>query len=178
MKSSTKTISLLFIVAGLAACSSGTPTSSSYASNSEPLSSSEPSSSSSQEDRIKPIEFTVVDLTQVHYMGNDDKTYEDPHPIEYYYKSDKLQMYYLDEINDVYFVDMENYVKAFKDDIKEGYTSTVEDNGVLSSWTVKKGDELVFRLAMDAKNKPCPLTANSIAYSLRASQLGKLVKKI
>ena len=173
MKSSTKTISLLFIVAGLAACSSGTPTSSSYASSSELLSSSEPSSSSSQEDRIKPIEFTVVDLTQVHYMGNDEETFEDPHPIEYYYKTDKLQMYYLDEINDVYFVDMENYVKAFKDDIKEGYISTVEDNGVLSSWTVKKGDELVFRLAMDAEKQTMSIDGELDSVFLKSIPTGK-----
>ena len=159
MKNPLKVSILLLTVAGLTSCGQGG--SSSVTSSSKPIpSSSEPSSSSSKsssesssldpyEGRIKSLDFSIVDLTGVHYRGDDPELYEDVKPVEDYYLQDKLKMYYLDEINDVYFVPLSSFASIFNNEVADGHTMTCEEDGASSIWTVKKGNDLVFRLKLN-----------------------------
>ena len=157
MKRSIQTITLLITVLGLSACNNGGASSSSTP-TSAPESSSVPATSSSKdpyENRIKSLDFTVVDLTKYHYRSEDPK-YPDiteAKAIEEYYLKDKIKLYYLDELNDVYYAPISTFASLITPDLADGYTSSIEEKGTTSSWTIKKGEDISFRLSFDPKEK-------------------------
>ncbi|MBE6136728.1 MAG: hypothetical protein E7181_05675 [Erysipelotrichaceae bacterium] len=157
MKASIKLFILLLTVTGLTACNNSPASSSS--STIEP-SSAEPSSSttpiSSSEDpyakRIKSLDFSVVDITDFHYR-TEDPDYAELKPIEDYYQPEKLKLYYLDEIDDVYYLPLSSFVTTINDELASGHTATMEENGDTSIWTVKKGEEVVYRLSLNGDSQ-------------------------
>ncbi|MBQ2070317.1 MAG: hypothetical protein II467_05235, partial [Bacilli bacterium] len=163
MKKSLKVLSLTCVFLGLTACSGGGSSVSSSSSSASKESSVESSSLSEEssvssstdpyEGRIKSAELTVVDLVDAPYSGSDPLYYEDPKPVESYRRKDKLKVYYLDELDSVYYLDVETFGKLLESDLAKGYTATIEDKGAIASWTVKKGDQVAFRLTMDANEQ-------------------------
>ena len=178
MKSPIKVLSLTCLIVGLAACSGGGSSSvilsSSSSSSSEESSASASSSSfDPYEGRVNPIELSVVDLLDAPFMGGDERSFDDPKPLADYIRPEKVKMYYLDKTNDVYFLDMKTFADLFKNEVRDGYSSSVADDGNLSSWTVTKGDEIVFRLSMNAKTKTLSLCGELDATFLKSAPYGK-----
>ena len=180
MKRTLKVLSLASIIVGLAACSGqGSSSASSLVPSSSAESSSastQPSSSSSSADpykgRIKTAELSVVDLVDAPYRGDDPLYYEDPKSVEDYYREEKLKMYYLDELDSVYYIDVASFGKLLEAELAEGYSAYSEDKGATASWTVKKGDELVFRLAMDANEQTLSIDGELDSNFLKSARNG------
>ncbi len=174
MKRSLKVLSLTYMLVGLTACSSGGSNSSSNISDasSASIESSVASSVDPYQGRIKSAELTVVDIVDIPFRGDDPLYYEDPKPIEAYRRKDKLKMYYLDELDSVYYIDVGSFGKLLESDLEKGYTATVEDKGATASWTVKKGDQVVFRLAMDANKQTLSIDGELDSDFLRSARNG------
>ena len=158
MKKTLHVLSFTCLLVGLTACSSGVSSSpaSSESSASSSQASSTTSSSSSVDPykgRIKTAELTVVDIVDIPFRGDDPKYYDDPKPVEAYYRQDKLKLYYLDELDSVYYIDVASFGELLESELVEGYTASSEDNGAISSWTVKKGNNVAFRITMDANEQ-------------------------
>lgn len=141
MKKSIKTISLLLLVGFLVGCSKNNQNS------------SHSSEEQGYKDRIKIMDFSILDVTSGITNSNDPRYFEDAKPIDYYRKPDKVRMYYLDEINDVYYITLDNFAKVFKDDLLDGITSTnTETNGV-ATWTLTENNNELFKMSVDAHKK-------------------------
>ena len=191
MKKPLRILTFTCILAGLSACSSGGSASSvssivSFSMTESSLSSLTESSLSSMAEsssddasldpyqgRVKPIEFSVVDLMDVPFMGGDERIYDDPKPIADYIRQEKVKMYCLDKTDDVYFADLKTFADLFKDEIAEGYVSNVTDDGNLSCWDVSKGEEIIFRLSMNAKTETLSLIGELDSTFLKSAPYGK-----
>lgn len=57
--------------------------------------------------------MSILDLTNGVTDANDPRYYEDAKPLEAYLRPNKVRMYYLDEINDVYYIDLASYAGSF-----------------------------------------------------------------
>ena len=180
MKRSLKVLSLTCLIVGLSACSGGgssalssSLTPSSDASSSLPSGSSSVSSSDRYQGRIKPVEFSIVDLLNVPWHGSDPHLFDDPKPIEDYIRQEKLKLYYLDQVDDVYYLSLDDYASIFKDEVTEGYVSTVKSEGDVTTWSVNKGNETVFSLSMDPAAETLTLKGELDSTFLKSAPYGK-----
>ena len=105
------------------------------------------------EGRIKSLDFTVIDLTDCVTNANDDRFYQDSKSIDEYRRQDKVKLYYLDEINEVYYITLDEFAGIFKNELKEGVTSTSSEADGVAKWTVTKDNKTVYSLELDAFNK-------------------------
>ena len=178
MKKPLHVLSFTCLLVGLTACSSGVSSSSASSESSASFSqaSSTTSSSSSVDPykgRIKSAELNVLDLIDAPYRSDDPEYYEDAKTPEQYYRKDKLKMYYLDDIDDsIYYIDVESFGKLLESELSEGYAASSEDHGSVSSWTVKKGEEVVFRITMDAKEETLSLDGELDSDFLKSTRDG------
>ena len=178
MKKTLYVLSLTCLLVGLTACSSGVSSSSasSESSASQAETSSTTSSSSSVDPykgRIKSAELNVLDLIDAPYRGDDPKYFEDPKSPEEYYRKDKLKMYYLDNLDDsIYYIDVESFGKLLESELTEGYAAFSENRGNVSSWTVKKGEEVVFSITMDAKEETLSIDGELDSDFLKSTRNG------
>lgn len=132
------------------------PTETSDSASIEPTESSEPTDSSeatdSYKDRIKSKDFKVINLSNERQHANDPRYYDDAKTLSSYLKADTYKLYYLDEINDVYYLPLSTYVDLYKGDFKDGVTNTVvEENGV-ATWTSKMNSS-TYTLSLDKNNQ-------------------------
>ena len=103
-------------------------------------------------DRIKSEDFTILDISNTLINTDDPRYYEDSKSIDTYIK-DKVKLYYLDKMDDVYFVTLDEFAKVFKDDLNDGITSSnVEENGV-ATWTLKKDGKDFYKMSVDASKQ-------------------------
>ena len=130
------------------------PTETSDSASSEPTESSEPTDSSEAtdpyKDRIKSKDFKVINISNEKQSSNDPRFFDEAKPLSTYLKADTYKLYYLDEVNDVYYIPLSTYVDLYKGDFKDGVTNTVvEENGV-ATWTSKMGTS-TYTLSLDKK---------------------------
>ena len=138
MKKTLHVLSFTCLLVGLTACSSGVSSSSasSESSASSSQASSTTSSSSSADPykgRIKTAELTVVDIVDIPFRGDDPKYYDDPKPVEAYYRQDKLKLYYLDELDSVYYIDVASFGELLESELSSDTVGELEDS--ISSYT-------------------------------------------
>ncbi len=132
------------------------PTETSGNTSVEPTESSEPTDSSEAtdpyKDRIKSKDFKVINISNEKQSSNDPRFFDEAKPLSTYLKADTYKLYYLDEVNDVYYLPLSTYVDLYKGDFKDGVTNTVtEENGV-ATWTSKMGTS-TYTLALDKNNQ-------------------------
>ena len=132
------------------------PTETSDNTSVEPTESSEPADSSEAtdpyKDRIKSKDFKVINISNEKQSSNDPRFFDEAKPLSTYLKADTYKLYYLDEVNDVYYLPLSTYVDLYKGDFKDGVTNTVtEENGV-ATWTSKMGTS-TYTLALDKNNQ-------------------------
>ena len=157
MKANRTAIHLLFLLTCLASCSGNNPISeATSAPVSEPAPSSEPILSSEvnpYQGRIKSVDMTILDLTGCIASANDPRYFDEPKPLDFYRRKEKLKLHYLDQIDDVYFISLDSYASIFQNELAEGLTSTcVEEDGV-ATWTLSKGGKETYKLSLDAKKQ-------------------------
>lgn len=99
--------------------------------------------------RIKSDEFQMIDISHALISTSDPRYYEDSKPITDYLK-DKFKFYYLDEINDVYYVTLDQFAKAFTDDLIDGITSSNEEANGVATWTLIKNEKVLYKMSVDA----------------------------
>ena len=148
MKRTLQILSTIFVLGCVVSCSSGKTSV-----NSEPSvyeESMEIYEPSKYEGRIKSEDMTIVDITGGITSANDPRFYDDTKPIDAYRRKEKVRFYYLDEIDDVYYVTLDAFASIFKDELLSGITSSnTEENGV-ATWTLTKADQEVYKISMDA----------------------------
>ena len=84
------------------------PTETSGNTSAEPTESSEPTDSSEAtdpyKDRIKSKDFKVINISNEKQSSNDPRFFDEAKPLSTYLKADTYKLYYLDEVNDVYYL--------------------------------------------------------------------------
>ena len=136
-----KVVSLLMLVGCLISCSNNQ---------------NKPDSGEGQqsyENRVQTTDFTILDLTSGITSPNDPRYFDDSKTIDYYRKKEQIRMYYLDRIDDVYYLNLDTFAKVFKDDLSEGIASNVIEEHGIATWTLTKGDKQVYKLAVDGNKK-------------------------
>ena len=144
MKEKLKLFSVILLVGTLVSCASGQG-------HDDP---------GKYEGRVKSVEMTIVNISDTLVDVNDPRNYEDSKPIEAYYKKDKVKMYYLDEIDEVYFLTLDSFANIFKDELAEGMTFTTEESNGVATWTVNKNDKLFYRISMNANDQTMSVDSN------------------
>ena len=117
--------------------------------------------------------MTIIDLTQTVVNANDPRFYEDSKPIDAYKRKDKIKFYYLDEIDDVYFVTLDTYASIFKDELLEGITSSNSETNGVATWTLTKDNKEVYKIVMDANKQTMSVYSGLDAEYVKAIYNGK-----
>ena len=119
--------------------------------------SSEESSVSSSVDRyegrIHKMDMTVVDLSDAAVSEDDPRYRQESKPIERYRREQKIDMYYLDQIDDIYYVSLESFVDLFEGQFVSGLTSLVKEEDGIATWTLSRSRTPVYSWTLDAKAK-------------------------
>ena len=105
------------------------------------------------EGRIKSVDMTIVDITSGITHSNDPRYFEDSKPLDYYRRKEKLKLYYLDEIDEVYYVTLEDYANIFKDELLDGLVSTYTEVDGVATWTLFKDNKQRYQLSLDANKQ-------------------------
>ena len=121
--------------------------------------------------RIKEKDFKVINLSYERQNSNDPRFYDDAKPLSTYLKPDTYKLYYLDEVNDVYYLPLSTYVDLFKGDFKDGVTNTVVEENGISTWT-SKYDKYTYTLSLD-KNKQTISVIGNIEESFKPVPNGR-----
>ena len=101
--------------------------------------------------RINSKDFKVINLSYERTNANDPRYFDDAKPLATYLKADTYKFYYLDNVDEVYYLPLSTYVDLYKGDFKDEVVNTVtEENGV-ATWTSTLKDS-VYTLSID-KNK-------------------------
>ena len=103
--------------------------------------------------RVSYVDMDILDLTDA-AVSEDDPRYrrEIKRPSDYH-REDKLRMYYLDEIDDIYYVSLESFASIFEDDIVNGLRSSCTEENGISTWTLKRGIKIVYQIVLDPFEK-------------------------
>ena len=143
MKKSVFLVFSLTFVLSLTACGSNNvpTTSSSLEPAPSESSGTESSSGDSYEGRIKEKTFKVLNISYERMNANDPRYFEDPKNISTYTKADEYKLYYLDKVDEVYYMSLETFVNLFKGDFKDGVTNEVKEENGVSTWTSKMGEQ-------------------------------------
>ena len=96
--------------------------------------------------RIKSKDFKVINLSYEKQSSNDPRFFDDAKPLANYIKPDTYTLYYLDEINDIYYLPLATYVDLFKGDFKDGVENIVKEDNNISLWTSKYNTPLILYL--------------------------------
>ena len=113
--------------------------------------------------RIKEKEFQIINLSNERQNLNDPRYYDDSKPLSTYFKPDKYKLYYLDEVNEVYYLPLSTYVDLFKGDFKEGVVNTVTEKDGVSTWT-STFETNTYTLSFDKNNQTITVKGNPEEY--------------
>ena len=102
--------------------------------------------------RIKSKDFKVINLSYEKQSSNDPRFFDEAKPLTNYIKQDTYKLYYLDEVNDVYYLPLATYVDLFKGDFKDGVVNTVKESAGVSLWTSSYNNS-TYTLSIDSKNQ-------------------------
>ena len=146
MKKGLRILSVLFLVGCMSGCATN---------NQEKQSNPSSSEGKNYDGRIKTMDFSVIDLTNCVAHSNDPRyiSDQDSKPVDAYKRQEKVRMYYLDQIDDVYYITLDSFANIFKSELLDGITSSnTESNGV-ATWTLSKDNKEIYKLTMDANKK-------------------------
>ena len=121
--------------------------------------------------RIKEYDMKVLDITDAPFTSNDPRYFDDAKNIKTYEKADTYKLYYLDQIDEVFYLPLSTFVDLYKGDFKDGVTNEVVENAGVATWTAKMG-ESEFKLTVD-NNKKTIATFGDIEPSYRKLNAGK-----
>lgn len=102
--------------------------------------------------RIKEKRLKVLNISNELQDSNDPRYYEEAKDITTYEKPDTYTLYYLDQLDDVYYLPLSSYVDLYKGDFKDGVINSVSENQGVSVWTSTLGEK-TFTLTLDKNNQ-------------------------
>ena len=109
--------------------------------------------------RIKSKDFKVINLSYEKQNPNDPRQFEESKPLTNTIKEGTYKLYYLDEVNEIYYIPLSTYVDLFKGDFKDDVVNTVvEENGV-ATWTLTLGKD-TYTLSLDKNNQTITTKGN------------------
>ena len=113
--------------------------------------------------RIKSKEFKIINLSYERQNANDPRFFEDAKPLTTYLKADTYKLYYLDQVDDVYYIPLATYVDLFKGDFKDGVINTVTEENGISTWTSKLNND-TYTLSFNKKEQTYTVKGNIEEY--------------
>ena len=117
--------------------------------------------------------MTILDLTSVPISDDDPKSREEIKSITSYRKQNPVKMYYLDEINDVYYLSLEDFASIFEGNYASGLSFTVSEDGPISTWSINRFKTPEYILTLDALNKTMTVEGASLsAYIISTTATG------
>ena len=142
-------------------------------SNANSVSSANGSSGSNDiiNERIKSKDFKVINLCYEKQDANDPRFFDPAKPLNDYTKKDTYTLYYLDQVDDVYYLPLSTFVDLFKGDFKDEVVNTVVEENGISTWT-SSYKEQTYTLSLD-KNAQTISTKGSFEEFLKSIPNGR-----
>ena len=122
--------------------------------------------------RIREKDFKVINLSYERQNGNDPRFYDDAKPLSTYLKADTYKLYYLDQLDDVYYLPLSTYVDLYKGDFKDEVVNTVTEQNGVATWTSTLGNS-TYTLSLD-KNNQTMTVKGTIEESFKAVPNGRI----
>ena len=123
-------------------------------------------------DRIKSKDFRVINISYERQNANDPRFFEDSKPLTNYLKEDTYKMYYLDQLDDVFYLPLSTFANLYKGDFKDGVVNTFNEGNGISTWTSTLGKE-TYTLSID-KNLQTISTKGSLEDFFKSVPNGRI----